>query len=211
MLDVLMDWQTLATGALAIFAAWIAARPVWRQLQRMETQSNVMLREMLSRRVSELEARRESVQNAVREPLDKINTDLAWWHEDTDDIDEHWAFNMSQLVAGALGRFARFRAAALDDQNLEALKSALVEKMSALADLLDQIHRPASTQQHDEDYSISDEDWAKIIQRGQEARAEVPSKYSDARGALNDLDEAYASKANEARARIVGIDQRLLA
>lgn len=43
------DWQTLLGAILAILAAWLAARPVWRQLSEMQVQTAAQAYELLQR------------------------------------------------------------------------------------------------------------------------------------------------------------------
>jgi hypothetical protein len=70
---LLFDWQTLITGGTAIVAASIAAWPVWRQLKRLNVQSAGMARDILARRISDIELRR----NATRLATGKITTGTA--------------------------------------------------------------------------------------------------------------------------------------
>lgn len=52
-------WQTLITGLLALLAAYLAGRPVWRQLTSLQIQSALMERETLTTRVAAIESRRD--------------------------------------------------------------------------------------------------------------------------------------------------------
>jgi hypothetical protein len=67
------DYQTLIVGAGAIGAAYVAAKPVWRQLELTQTQANGVLREMLLQRQAEL----KKAQEASTEKVGKIVNDLA--------------------------------------------------------------------------------------------------------------------------------------
>jgi hypothetical protein len=154
--------------------------------------------------------RRESASNSLRDALDNINRDLGWWEGDTDEISEHWAFDRWQGCRSALSRFEIYRASALDDAPTEALKDAVVSRLKSLIECLDDIHRPASTHQHDDDHDIPDDEWGKIEARGVAARAEVPEKYGATLNSLQALEQAYDNLANTIRAKLVAVDEALM-
>ena len=70
------DYQTLLTGMAALAAAYIAAKPVWRQLRLTQTQANGVLREMLLQRQSEVQSATATLSEMVKKPLSELGTTL---------------------------------------------------------------------------------------------------------------------------------------
>lgn len=208
---VLKDWQTLATGILALAAAWWASRPVYRQLRETETQSNATLREVLAPRVAELERHkerglapaREAVANLLHEFHEMDEAELAAFKEEA-------AFHHWQVVRSAADDFKKFRARRFDVPSIEGLKEPVAVALAHLTDRLDDIHRPASTDQEGEDYAFTDQEWEAIEQRGRAARQVLPETISEWREASDALAKAYDDEIARLRRRIVELDRALL-
>lgn len=209
--DVAEQWQTLIAAGLALVAAWWAARPVWRQLDRMEIQSNIMLRDIIVLRIAEVVKRRDAATSLSRETIGRIERDL-YWHDEFDpsEVKEDWAFNQENGVRTALGKFTGFRGENPDIEEMEALKDELERSMRAVVEILDDIHRPASTQQHDEDHNISDADWAIIEARGVAAKSELPTAVARWSAAAAAVAAAYTTEERALRGRLVKIDRLLI-
>jgi len=208
--DLLKEWQTLVAGALAILAAKMATKPVWQQLDRMETQSRIMVRETLVRRIEELEQRRRTARAAVGETVATISQYLGWWDDDGSQIDENWAFERSQVAAMDAGKFRAFRERNRDTPEIELAKDAVAAALTPLIACLDDVHRPASTQQHDDDHDIPDEEWEAIEQRGEAAKLEVNGLHTVLRQASDALDAEYSTSLDLVRTKLVDVDSHLL-
>lgn len=208
---ILQDWQTLVVGILALAAAWWAARPVYRQLRETETQSNATLRDVLVPRVAELERHkeralapsREAVTNLVREFHEMDEAELTAFKEEA--AFDHW-----QMVRSAADDFKEFRVWRFDVPSIESLKEPVAVALAHLTDRLDDIHRPASTDQEGENYAYTDQEWEAIKQRGLAARLVLPETIGEWREASDALTKAYDDEAGKLRRRIVELDRALL-
>jgi len=179
------DYQTLIVGAGAIGAAYVAAKPVWRQLELTQTQANGVLREMLLQRQAEL----KKAQEASTEKVGKIVNDLA----DGVEVDGH-ILRISEHDAHHFDMGIYHAASWLehdypwhDGVGVRAAKKTLIAALLALSELLGEVHRPVSTDQHGDDYSISDPDWADLVARGEAAKDEVPESVSKAHSAYREF------------------------
>src|SRR5436853_4663091 len=92
------DYQTLLTGAGALVAAYIAAKPVWKQLKLTQTQSNGVLREMLLARRVEVKKARASLAEHVEKHLSELNTAVYWPDGEPNQLDEHQAHHHDQSI-----------------------------------------------------------------------------------------------------------------
>ena len=179
------DYQTLIGAAAAIAAAYVAVRPVWRQLELTQTQANGVLREMLLHRQAELTQAQSALIDKVGRPLNNLAFEL-----DVDmggtNITEHEAhqhdMGLSQAVSW-LRQGYNWR----DSSKAEAAKNAIIEKIDALLSVLSDVHAPAHTDQSGEDYAMTDEQWSAFVARGEEAKGEVPAALAEAQEAYREF------------------------
>jgi hypothetical protein len=96
------DFQTLLTGASAIFVAVVAGIPVWRQLKDTNLQTRISHRETLATLMRDALARYAKVDKGISEPLS--TADGATSHPDGEpvEIDPHDAHHLEQMFNGVL-------------------------------------------------------------------------------------------------------------
>lgn len=206
--QVVYDYQTLIAGALALGAAYLATKPVWRQLALTQTQSNGVLREMLLQRQSELHQARLALIEKVGKKLSDLEHLLAW-HDDAEQISEHDAFGFDQILSQSIS-WLRLGYHWRDSSRVEASRQALLDKIDALLNVLNDVHAPAHTEQHDEHCSISDEDWASFVARADAAKGEVKQLVLDARAALNTLLHEMESESKAVEGRLTLVNEVLI-
>jgi hypothetical protein len=121
------DWQTLITGALAILAAWIAARPGWRQLKSLQLQSEATARETLITRVTAMESRRET----TRHKMQHIKDEFSHYDELLEDINPHAAFSLEGVVDAATAFLIGHQEASLDGEVIDTARQAVLQQTKA--------------------------------------------------------------------------------
>jgi hypothetical protein len=204
------NYQTLLTGAAALAAAYIAARPVWKQLKLTQTQAEGVLRDMLLQRQAEVDNAYAALAHQVGKPLNDLSADLLWPDGEAVRLDEHQAFNHAQAIWSAISS-QRADTEHRNSATVEATKGRLIELVDALHSVLDHIHRPASTNQHDEDHDFSDEEWAAIEARGEAAKDEVQDALVPAQNALSETFKALELEKEAIKGRLKKLDEALLA
>lgn len=202
------DFQTLITGAAAIGAAWYAGAPVWRQLKDSNLQTRIMHRETLSVRLREAEERAARVAKAIDDPLwtaQRVTSDPAG---EPVEIGEHDAHGVEQMILGALDWYL-VTLEGTDDGPVEAAKTALKTALKDLTDTLSDVHWPAHNDQSGEDYSMTDEEWAEVLQKAEDGKRLATAKVSAAWQANRALKEAQQVSIDGLRRQIAALDQSI--
>lgn len=204
------DYQTLIAGMLALAAAYFAVRPVWRQLELTQTQSNGVLREMLQDRQAEVQQARAALMDKVGSKLFDLDHLLAWNADDDDEqISEPDAHGHEQILSQSIS-WLRVGYHWRDSSKVETARAELIEKIDSLLRILNEIVAPVHTDQHDEYRSISDEDWAAFLARAVAAKSEVAGSVGAARAALNKLLQEMESEAAALKERLTKVNEALL-
>lgn len=192
--DLIYDYQTLITGAAALAAAFVAARPVYRQLALMRTQSEAVLRDMLLARDADLGAAIKGVAKEVSERLSSLGSAVYW--EEGDEIDEDRAYHHERNLSLA-AQWLKSQYGWRDMHKAEEFRAVAIAEIDTLVDTLDAIYRPVSTEKESDDHSFTDAEWAELEAHAEAAKGEVLGKLSAAQKAV----AAYVVEiANEQRA-----------
>ncbi len=202
------DFQTLFAGAGALIAARIAVKPVWTQIGLLQTQSNGVLREMLSQRQGEIEQSRAAMAHKVEEPLNALGS-IFYQYEFEGAISEEEAFFHDQRLTDASAWYSyeyRWR----DNEDVETARLALLSKLDLLLDALRDIHRPAHTEQHDEDHSIPDQEWEEFVARGDRAKGEVEVISRSVKDALNTVMNGMMLETLAVKSRLKKLDKSII-
>lgn len=198
-------YQTLITGVLAIGAAWYAGAPVWRQLKDSNLQTRIMHRETLAIRLREAERRGARVAKAIDDPLSKAQDVTSDPAGEPLEIGEEDAFAMEQMIEGRLDWYL-VTLEGTEDAPVEKAKTALKAALKDLTDTLSDVHRPASSDQHGEDYSLTDEEWAEVERKAKEGKVLAPVKVSAAWKANRALKGAQQESIDGLRKQIAALD-----
>lgn len=202
------DFQTLITGAAAIGAAWYAGAPVWRQLKDSNLQTRIMHRETLAVRLREAEERAARVAKAIDDPLWKAQDVTSDPEGGPLEISEHDAFGVEQMIAGRLDWYL-VTLEGTEDAPVEAAKAGLKAALEDLTDTLSDVHWPAHNNQSGEDYSMTDEEWAEVLQKASDGKVQAPDKVSAAWKANRALKDAQQGTIDGLRKQIAALDQSI--
>lgn len=204
------DYQTLITGAAALGAAYIAARPVYRQLELVQTQSNGVRREMLLQRQLEIEQARAAASENVGKALNDLSREFPCYEEEGDFmLNEHQAHHHDLGISHAAS-WLRQRYKWRDNALAEAKKAALLDALEKLTGFLQDVHYPAHTEQHDEYHSMSDEVYAAFLAKGEAAKAEINPALIGAESALQNFQESLAQELNAVIVQLKKLDKSLV-
>ena len=194
------DWQTLITGVLAIFAAWLAARPVWHQLE-------AAARGMLIMRTTAIDLRRETTHREVQHITDEFN---AYFRHDAEPqeegINSEAAFSLELVVDAVASTLIGHQETSLDGEVIDTARKAVIQRAKALSACLDDIHRPNSM----DDGDLTKEQFAALVEASKRARAHLLSRISTLGKSADELDAAFETSLAELRRRIRRIDNKLL-
>ncbi len=204
------DYQTLIAGLIAIAAAYLTARPVWRQLDRMSVQTNTMFRAFLSDRIESLKGRRRWLAKHLDPYRSQVTQRLYEMRELEERLNVHWIFERAQITDSLVETLETYRSERRDAPAITAATDEIVESLTALAKDLHAIHRPASTDQSGEDYAYSDAEWAVIEQAAVTADKALDALVARFVAGVAALDEAFRAELDDLRDRMSQTDKALL-
>ncbi len=202
------DFQTLLTGAVAIIVAIIAGIPVWRQLKDTNLQTRISHRETLANLLRDALRRYEKVDQAIREPFSMASRMTSDPTGEPITISSHDAFHLDQMFDGVLEWYLVILADT-EHRDIEAHKLALRSALARLMDTLNDSHWADHNEQQDEDHNIPDAEWARILDRCEEAKNEVLKRVSDAQAAYRALREAQEKWVRSLRGQIAKLDLQI--
>jgi hypothetical protein len=208
-------FKSLLAGLMALVAAVIALRPVYKQLHVNQVQTAIATREVLFGRTRTVEHRRKVIANAIR----KITSDfLARLYQGDPngepDIDINWAFEADQVVGQVIEEFQLQQTGMGDREAIDEKRGDLIQSAMELRHCLTDIH-----QYHSYNFDDPDNGWSPEETKKQLARAEVASKEAEKRldakihavtKSGKDLDDAYVAELGEIRIRVRQINKLIL-
>ena len=204
------DYQTLIAGALAIAAAYIAARPVWQQLDRMSVQTGTTLRDFLAERVRALMGRRKWLSDQIDPFRAEVAQRMYEMRELEAGLNIEWVFQHAQMTAEVKAKLQRYQRDQRDPPAMAACLAGVTESLSVLEATLDDIHRPHSSDQSGEDYCLTDQQWAEIGEAGQVADDRLVTEVAAFEKAAKGLEEAISQELSLLRDRLRSADEALI-
>ena len=202
------NYQTLITGVLAIGAAWYAGAPVWRQLKDSNLQTRIMHRETLAIRLREAEERAVRVAKAIDDPLWKAQDVTSDQAGEPLEVSEHEAHGVEQMILGRLDWYL-ITLEGTEDAAVEEAKAALKAALKDLTNTLSAVHWPAHNDQSGEDYSMTDEEWAEVLQKAEDGKKLATAKVNAAWKANRALKDAQQASIEGLRRQIAALDQSI--
>jgi len=205
------DFQTLIAGLVAILAAIISARPVWRQLDRMAVQTDTIVREFLADRLQSLKGRRQWLRNKINPFRNEVGQRLYEMRELENGLNIDWVFERDQLAGTLIDKLRTYQVTNRDPAAMAQGMDVLITKLEALRDSLGSIHRPHSMDQSGEDYAYTDEEWAGVKAKANAADEALDRIVSEFEAAAKSFFDVVDSEVSEMRDRVKATDDALLA
>ena len=208
------DWQAFITGLLALLAAYIAARPVWRQLTSLRIQSAVMVRETLTTRVAAIKSRRDITREKIEAITRGLTSGMFVSDEDVDYPDP-WAGEAEPRVDAVVAALTAHQEASLDGELIDTKRRAVIQQAKELSGCLSDIHAPYSLDilSPDPEMGLSMEQIDAAEAQANEAAAwakgNLLQRISAVRKSGDELDLAFKTSLDRLRARIRQIDARM--
>lgn len=191
----LYDWQTGIAGLLALTAAFVAARPVWRQL-------TLSARDTLVGRVSNMESKRDT----TRQLMTSITTEFISQLNPNDEdrkLNPHpeWASEAQNTVARVVATLTNHQETSLDGELIDSKRKAVIQECTPLSDCLSEIHAPYSV-----DFggfeAPAEEEQPAYTERGHRAERALGNHISAVAKAADDLDGAFMVGLKQLRERL---------
>ena len=197
------------TGLIALLAAWVTARPVWRQLESMTTQSNLLLREFLDQKLIQSTKTYDTISKLASSFQMTFSEGSLKFCED-ERINPEWAFNQEasgQQLQKRVGSYS------LESLPADEVRPAFINLNTALLDLpetLDRIHRPFSEEQHGEDRSFSDEEWKSVKSVGHKAEADLLRRINKFDCAVREFRSCFSGYIGALKKRASALETEIL-
>lgn len=207
---IIYDFQTLITGVLAAaIAIWVGCL-ILSQLKDSNLQARISRRETMARRLSEDVLRFKKVEETLKEPLDLAHRMAIGPDGEPSTLNPESAFILDQ-------KFHRILDWYLDDlantehSDIEALKVELKEELSNLSDVLQDAHWAAHNDQQDEHHNFSDQQWAEVLERHEQAKANAFQFVVDTDQAFRALKAGHDEWVRSSREKISKLDLEISA
>lgn len=199
----LSRYQTLIAVAGAIFAAWLGAQPVLRQLGLSSLQTAATLQQVYTTREKLLE-NEFSPELAV---LEKLSMDLLWCMQSGEERSTltHWVWDMNQTVDGIEKRLRKHQMKNLDGDSMLIVRRELIETLELLSKCMRNYNATVGA----DDPELSEEDYANAEEAERRAEKELPNRIGEASKAIEKMRAAFTSDLQDLRAKRQVYDQIL--
>lgn len=206
-LKLLYDWQTLVTGLLALLAAFIAARPAWRQIRSLQIQSAVMARDTLIMRVAALESQRDTTRTRITSiTSDFVRRIYPYEWETEPDINPEWASEAEQTVNQVVTALTALQETSLDGELIDTTRRATIQQAKELSTCLSEIYVPYSGVLDDSELNLTKEQIAAAEAAATGAEGNLEQRISAVKKGGDALDAAFQAGLERLRDRIRQID-----
>ena len=212
-LPAVTNFGSIATRALlsavaAFAAAYVAVRPVWRQLTLASIQTNVALREAISSQVNLIASRADKT-NAR---LGKLATDLLRGHRDTEGTGafSHWAWDMGSVIDSEIATLHQELAENIDRDETTISRTILITALGKLERCFSDVNATVHLERDDEradDPTLND----KAIKTENSGRTTIAGLYSEPTEAISKLRSAFQRDIDELRLKRQLLDNMLVA
>lgn len=201
----LFRYQTLIAAAGAIFAAWLGAQPVLRQLKLSSLQTAATLQQVYTTRekLLETEFRPELV------ALETLSTELMRYFQADEDrsVLTHWVWDENQEVDRVVDRLLRRQMKNLDGDKMTIARQELVSTLERLSTCMRSYN--ATIGADDPETGSSDEQMAVAEEAELRAEKELPDRIADASKAIDKMRDAFSADLQELRSKRQVYDQIL--
>lgn len=201
-------YQTIFAALLAIWAAKIAVKPVWKQVIATNTQTQIAHLETLQKLLGEALHRAKKVEEDFREPSRQMNYALYDPRGEFVEIDGHTAHHLGRQISGLLGWYLD-SLAGTDSVKVEAAKSDLKAAIVDLESALNTVEWMDFNGQTGDDYAFTDEEWAKMSADADAAAKAAAPKGAAVSRAFRDLGAAQADTIKHIRTQVRNIEHAL--
>lgn len=207
-----LELQTLFAAGIALIAAWWAALPVWKQLQKMNVQQDLNARNIILERLKGIERRFQKAGTAVTKVLNDLDATAFSYLENEriysrDMIRGPSAEYYSKQVLLTLSLLRSQKKKLEDTEAIDVSRDYLIKRLEHIGDLLDSAYAYDRLQG---DWEISVSQLEEIAAMGEEARDEFPDALDQAQEANRTMTRVAKQEINRIRQRIRTIDDHIL-
>lgn len=193
--------QSLVAGGLALLAAIIAARPVWRQLRSLNRQVEIQSLQLIEAQIDFLQRTRGEIDGRCSKiwqeaTFAQYNGSYPWEDEDREEIDPHAAHSIEKMAHDletyAYRLSSQHRLPSSCDKALDQLKEAA----NSVGNTLYHIHAPDSVDFSDPMLEIENREEAEKRAKGDASKAQkqidtdIAEMNRSARALMEQLDSA---------------------
>ena len=207
--DFISTYQTLIAGLIALLAAYVTARPVWRQIEGMRVQTNTLFRNYVLEQIRRTDNRRDWYSKRLKSFNEDVNHQIYEMEErEGGTMNPEWAHHTEQRAICLTDELRRHEETR-DLSAIEKERSEVIDALGKLIETLDSIHRPHSIDRHDPEYSFSDEQWDALKRAGEKAEAELASVANTLSEASKRLDDALVRELSAYRLQLKQVQSSL--
>lgn len=209
------EYQSLTAGLLALVAAYLAARPVWKQLHVLTKQAEFQSRDIIKLKIKQL----TSIADKIEKETNELGTHLRraqniyhGYEKNPDPLNPHDAHSLELGIRSLEDWIGTL----LDNRDLpdgiDDDLSAVIDKAKVFGRTLGSIHAPASVDFGDPDYGFENPKKAEqeALKEAEEALTEVNDHFDGFQSAINTVTAKITAHAQALRGRLREIEAKLL-
>ena len=209
LLEILQDWQTLLAGLLAVIAAFVAILPVRAQLKQMRVQSAIGARDILARRIHELETRKLKESGALSKVVQDTLRALRPG-EGEEEIDTEWAFESGKDVESLIGLLEERQREMKEPSTVENSRKTVLEALRNYSVALNAVHAPFSLDLDDPDHGLTQQQKLEIVAAGPIMEKEVIPRLTRVQEFWADHLRIFEDELNLVRRKVRQIDEAVV-
>lgn len=205
---VLSEFQTLLAAGVAL----VAAMPVWRQIQKMNVQQDIMAREIIERRLDSIETKARYLDLNTKKLVQEIwGTIYDLYDEEADydpsSVKPEWVFNIKQHAEQIASELGRHQIAKADTLRIETARAKVITALAELADCAASISAPAEWAG---DPLVTDEDMQRMEAALPDALERFPKCAEAVEATAKEFVAVAAAESASVRERLRGIAEQLI-
>jgi hypothetical protein len=201
-------YQTLLTAFIAFVAAWVAVKPVWKQLRLSEIQASVSLRESISSRVNLLATRAEKSRTRLKAFYIQFATAYESTKDDASKL-SHWIWDQENIINDQIAYLENEQSENIDGDGTTISRQKLLISLRQLENCVYEVNATVHL-----DYNVDEVEEAQQAAAEQEelkAKENLPNYIATVENALVDLEARFDRDIEELRLKRQLLDQILAA
>lgn len=207
--EFLRDWQSLIAGIFAVVVAAFAVYPVFAQLHQMRVQSAIGARDILARRIHELETRKLNESGALNKVVQDTLQALRPGEGD-EEISTVWAFESGKDVASLIGLLEERQREMKEPSTVENSRKTVLEALRNYSEALYAVHAPYSLDLDDPDHGLTEKGKSEIVAAGPIMEKEVVPRLTRVQELWGDHLRIFENELNLVRRKVRQIDEAVV-
>jgi hypothetical protein len=179
----------------------------------MNIQSSIMARDVLAKRLSQMESRRKKNSEKIGSITSDFYQEILIWEDDEEPrfvVDATWAHSAELTTYRVARELLEDQRSKRDSVEIDLARNKVIDVVHRLNDCLEKIHSPHSRDLDDPFYNLTEDSKRKIREDAEAAEDDLPKRIGDVVDAGDELDVTFNAEIDKLRMKIRGIDDLIV-